>query len=92
VTAQVDIPRGWPALLRSAYRGGMATKAEIVIRVTSSRGGSKISYTSKGRYVSFPTTGYQRELLSQPIQPTSTLSAFWLSVIGAVLADITAHP
>ena len=70
----------------------MATKAEISIRVTSSRGKSTISYTSKGRYVSFVTSGYQRQLLAQPIQPTSSLSALWLSVLETVVADITANP
>lgn len=70
----------------------MASKAEIVIRVTSSRGKSTIAYTTKGRYVSFTTSGYQRQLLGQPIQPTASLSAFWLSVISAVQADITANP
>lgn len=70
----------------------MATKAEISIRVTSSRGKSTIAYTSKGRYVSFTTSGYQRELLGQPIQSTASLSAFWLGVLAAVQADITANP
>jgi hypothetical protein len=70
----------------------MASKAEITIRVTSSRGGSTIGYTSKGRYISLLTTGYQRNLLSQPIQSTASLSAFWLGVLAAVQADITAHP
>jgi hypothetical protein len=70
----------------------MATKAEISIRVTSSRGKSTISYTSKGRYVSFTTAGYQRQLLEQSIQPTSSLSVFWLSVLALVVADITANP
>ena len=70
----------------------MATKAEIAIRVTSSRGRSTISYTSKGRYVSFTTSGYQRQILEQAIQPTSSLSVFWLSVLALVQADITANP
>ncbi len=70
----------------------MATKAEISIRVTSSRGKSTISYTSKGRYVSFTTAGYQRQLINEPIQSTASLSAFWLPVLDAVVADITANP
>jgi len=70
----------------------MATKAEISIRVTSSRGKSTVSYTSKGRYVSFTTSGYQRQLIEQALQPTSSLSAFWLSVLAIVQADITANP
>lgn len=70
----------------------MATKAEIVIRVYSSRGQSRVQYTSKGRYVSFPTSGYLRQLIGRPIQPTTSLSAFWESVLGEVLADIEANP
>jgi hypothetical protein len=70
----------------------MANEAKIVIGVDSSRGHSTISYSSKGRYVSFTTGGYQRELLGEPIQPTSSLSAFWLAVLQAVVADITANP
>lgn len=68
----------------------MATKAEIVIRVTSARGSSTISYTTKGRYVSFTTSGLTDQLLKQPIQPTTSLAAFWLSVLAIVQADITA--
>lgn len=70
----------------------MASKAEIVIRVRSSRGHSTIEYTSKGRYVSFTTSGYQRQMLGQAIQPTTSLSSFWLSVLGLVADDITANP
>lgn len=67
----------------------MATKAEIVIRVTSARGSSTISYTTKGRYVSFTTSGLTDQLLKQPIQPTTSLPVFWLSVLALVQADIT---
>lgn len=81
------------ALVREARRtlGGMASKAEIVVRVYSSRGASKIEYRSKGRYVSFTTAGLTDVLDRQAIQPTSTLAAFWLSVLGLVVADITAN-
>lgn len=68
----------------------MASKAEIVIRVTSSRGASTVSYTTKGRYVSFTAAGLTDQLQKQPIQPTSSLSAFWLSVLAIVQADIAA--
>lgn len=68
----------------------MASRAEIVIRVTSSRGASTVSYTTKGRYVSFTTSGLTDQLQKQPIQPTSSLSAFWLSVLAIVQADIAA--
>lgn len=68
----------------------MASRAEIVIRVTSSRGASTVSYTTKGRYVSFTTSGLTDQLLKQPIQPTTSLPVFWLSVLALVQADITA--
>lgn len=70
----------------------MATKAEITIRVTSARGSSKVTYTTKGRYVSFTTSGYQRQLLSQPIQSTTSLEAFWAGVLATVQGDIVANP
>lgn len=70
----------------------MADSAKIVIRVDSSRGGSTVSYSTKGRYVSFTTAGYQRDLTKGPIQPTASLSQFWLSVLGQVTADIEANP
>lgn len=70
----------------------MASQAKLTIRVTSSRGGSTVSFSSNGRYVSFNTSGYQRQLLAQPVQPTTGLSVFWLSVLAAVTAAITANP
>lgn len=69
----------------------MAAESKITIRVRSSRGASTVSYTTNGRYVSFTTAGYQRQLLGQPIQPTSSLKAFWSSVLGIVLADVEAN-
>lgn len=69
----------------------MASKSEITIRVYSSRGASKVQYTSKGRYISFQTAGYNSTLNQQPIQTTSSLKAFWLGVLAQVQADITAN-
>jgi hypothetical protein len=65
--------------------------SSIVIRVDSTRGGSTVSYTSKGRYVSFQTAGYQAHLPKQAIQPTTSLKAYWTSVLDIVLADIAAN-
>lgn len=70
----------------------MANQASITVRVTAARGSSTISYTTKGRYVSFTTSGYQRQLLQEPVQPTSSLDAFWASVLNEVLADMAANP
>lgn len=68
----------------------MASQSKITIRVGSSRGASTVSYTTTGTYVSFPTSGYQVDLTGQPIQPTSSLKAFWTSVLAIVQAEIAA--
>jgi len=70
----------------------MANRAAITIRVYASRGGSKVQYTTSGRYISFQTAGYQRTLQAQPIQPTASLSVFWLAILNTIVADITANP
>lgn len=69
----------------------MASKSEIVIRVYPTRGGCTVQYTSKGRYISFQTAGYNRTLTLQPIQPTQSLKGFWLSVLALVQADVSAN-
>lgn len=69
----------------------MASVAKLEIRVTASRGASTVSYTTKGRYVSFTTSGLTDTLTGQPIQPTATLDGFWSSVLAIVQADVTAH-
>lgn len=65
--------------------------SSIVIRIDSTRGGSTVQYTSKGRYASLQTAGYQRRLLKQPIQPTADLKSYWASVLAIVQADIAAN-
>ena len=64
----------------------------MTIRVTASRGASTVSFSSNGRYVSFNTSGYQRQLLGQPVQPTASLEGFWASVLAIVQASLTANP
>jgi len=70
----------------------MASEAVLVIRVRSQRGSSRITYSTKGRYVNLSTNGLADDLARQPIQPTSTVKAFWQSVIAIVTADINASP
>jgi hypothetical protein len=70
----------------------MASQAKLTIRVSSARGSSTIAYSTNGRYVSLNTAGFQRALLGQPVQPTTSPDAFWLAVVAAVVADLTAHP
>jgi hypothetical protein len=68
----------------------MASQAVLVIRVTSQRSGSRISYSTKGKYISLPTNGLSDDLAKQPVFTTSSAQAFWEAVIPIVLADITA--
>lgn len=70
----------------------MAGNAKLTIRVSSARGSSTVSYSSNGRYVSLNVAGYQRRLLEQAVQPSSSPQAFWLAVLGLVVADLTANP
>jgi hypothetical protein len=75
---------------RAEYRAFMAATSKITIHVKASRGASTVSYSTTGRYISFPTTGYVVSLPGQPIQPTSSLKAFWTSVLAIVQAEIAA--
>lgn len=72
------------------YLAPMAATSKLVISVDSSRGASTITYSSKGRYVSFPTNGLAETLTGQPIMPTTSLEAFWTAVLAIVQTSITA--
>lgn len=69
----------------------MASTARLVITVRAARGSSTISYSTKGRYISFIANTLTNILSGQPIQPTSSPQAFWGSVLDAVETDITGH-
>lgn len=70
----------------------MASQAKMTIRVSAARGSSTVQFSTNGRYVSFNTSGYQRQLLAQPVQPTASLDVFWASILAAVQASLTANP
>lgn len=70
----------------------MASRSGMSITVTSSRGASTITATTKGRYVSFPTNGITLNLTRQPILPTTSLKAYWLAVIDIINTQIEALP
>ncbi len=70
----------------------MASMAKMTIRVGSSRGASTVSISSNGRYVSFNTSGYQRTLSGQPVQPTTSLETFWASILAIVQESLTTTP
>lgn len=65
----------------------MATPAKMTIRVDSARGSSTTRISTAGRYLSLTTNTVRTELLAQPVQPTASEKAFWLSV----LAEVTAY-
>lgn len=68
----------------------MANQASIVIRVDANRGSSTVQYTSKGRYASLQTAGYNVRLPKQALQPTVDKKTFWASVLAIVQAQIAA--
>jgi len=70
----------------------MSTIAKMDIRVRSSRGHSIVSITSHGRYVSFTTAGYQRQLGNQPLITTASVEAFWAQILGIVTNDLASNP
>lgn len=70
----------------------MSSRAQLVVTVTSSRGGSTVHFSTKGRYISFPSRGYRRVLKDQPIQSTASLAAFWTGIITSVQDSISINP
>jgi hypothetical protein len=68
----------------------MASQAKLTIRVGSARGSSNVAFSTTGRYVSLTTGGITQVLPQQPIQPTTSPAAFWLSVLALVQAELTA--
>lgn len=81
--------RGHPP---STHNVPMANQAKLTVRVTSQRGSSGVSFSTSGRYINLPTNGIAADLVQQPIQPTASAKAFWLSVLAIVNAQITALP
>ena len=68
----------------------MADLAKLTIRVTSNRGSSNVQFSTTGRYVRLVTAGINVDALGEPVQPTTTAKAFWLSVLTIVQAQLTA--
>jgi hypothetical protein len=68
----------------------MASQARIVITVTSQRAASRITYSTKGKYISLSTNGLSNVLARQPVFTTVSAQEFWEAVLPLVLADITA--
>jgi hypothetical protein len=70
----------------------VASRATLSIRVTSTRGASTVQYSTKGKYVSLITAGYNRLLRKQPLFTSTNANDFWLAVLGVVTADQTDNP
>jgi hypothetical protein len=70
----------------------MAATAKMTVRVTSTRGGSNVSFSSAGTYISTQVNGYRVDLTGQPVQPTADQKTFWASVLAIVQAQSAANP
>lgn len=70
----------------------MANQAKITIRVTHNRTGTKVAYSTTGRYFALETAGFQRDLTGQPLLTTASAAAFFEAVLAIVTADLTANP
>lgn len=66
----------------------MAKGAHAHIRVYSSRGASKIQYSTGGSYVSLKTNQISSILQGQPILTTASQHSFWGAVLAIVAADM----
>lgn len=70
----------------------MAVRSKFVIVVTKTSGSSIVSYSTKGRYGQINTNTLTQLLRSQPLFTTATPQAYWLAVLAAVTAAVTAGP
>lgn len=84
--------QGEPARARPDGGGPVASRSKITITVTSTRGGSQVNYTTNGRYASLNTNTLGQYLPSEPLFTTATPQAYWLAVLAAVTAAVTAGP
>ena len=66
----------------------MAERAELRVRVTSSRNATTVTIRSVGRYRSLATNEENVILLDQPVFGNATESAFWNAVLPVVQANV----
>lgn len=70
----------------------MATRSSFHIRVTKTTNASTVSYSCNGRYGQINVNTLHNYLPGQPLFTTTTEQAFWLAVLAAVTAAVTAGP
>lgn len=66
----------------------MAAPAKLTIRVDAARTSATVRFSTTGRYLALTTGGINEQLLAQPVQPTASAKAFWLSVLAIVQAEL----
>lgn len=70
----------------------MANTAGMRITVGSSRGASSLRISTSGRYISLAANDIAVDAPRQPIQPTTSSKAFWLSILALATAQVQALP
>lgn len=70
----------------------MATRSKFVITITKTANSSTVQYSTKGRYGQINTNTLTNLLRGQPLFTTATAQAYWLAVLSAVTAAVTAGP
>lgn len=70
----------------------MATTARMDLRVTSTRGASKLVISTYGRYVSEPVNTIEITQGALPLYSAATDKAFWLAILSEATALVTALP
>lgn len=68
----------------------MATGPGLRIRVSNTRGGANIAYSTTGTYRSLSVNNVSNPTLAVPILTGAGSKAYWEAVLQAVLTDITA--
>lgn len=66
----------------------MADQAKLTVRVTATRAGSVVQFSTVGRYKGLVTGGISQDMTMQPVQTTASAKAFWESVLALVQAKI----
>jgi hypothetical protein len=69
----------------------MAAESKITIRVSSTRAGTTVRYSTTGRYLRLQTNGLNGVLMNQGTQPNDTSQHFWEAILPLVQAAITGH-
>lgn len=70
----------------------MATTARMDMRVTSTRGASKLVISTYGKYVSEPVNSIEITQAGLPLYSSATDKGFWLAILNEAVTLVTALP